>query len=322
MDTCGQIISTDSLYPAWLMTRQGDGPVLWYAGNPALLSYPAVAVTGVRDPTARIREQALTLGRTIARQGYGLISGCARGVDTLALEAAWEAGGWIIACPAGSLIREIAQDRARQQLASGRALFLSLYGKDEPFSPARAMLRNRLLMRLARLVVVTASHYREGGSYKGALEALKARKRWGVPLAALLDEIGFSEKQPEGQEAVFHATSLDEATRFGRERMDVLSSSVKDAANLTEPVPQTVFAARDCGPATGQKAASTGGCQPAYQSGQEPACHNVFAGNMALIRSGALHLSWPLPDDFVHTLSAWIEGAGKKWRSCMQPELW
>ena len=142
------------------------------------------------------------------------------------MRAAWEAGGWIIGCPAGSLIREIGQDMVQEQIASGRALFLSLYGNNEHFSPARAMLRNRLLMRLSRLVIVTASRYLEGGSYKGALEALRARTRWGIPLAALVEDTTLFGEQSSGQSCVAGSCEI-----FSGER---LASDV-DGSDVSNP---------------------------------------------------------------------------------------
>lgn len=326
MNTVGRIICSDVRYPPWLVARKGGAPELWYAGNLALLSQAAVAVTGVRNPDDAVAERAVTLGRTIARQGYGLVSGCARGVDTLALRAAWEAGGWIIGCPAGSLVREIGQDAVCQQLASGRALFLSLYGNDEPFSPARAMLRNRLLMRLSQLVVVTASRHLEGGSYKGALEALRARTRWGVPLAALVQDTTFFGEQSSGQPC---AAGYYDTFSGERPAPDLGGSDVSrpvageriPADPNRAPTERTPHAAH-VGPAGPEKACGGTGRQPDCQTMQGPAADELFAGNAALVKVGALPLTWPLPQAFVQALPVWIDDARTQWLAYGQPGLW
>ncbi|HPH03311.1 MAG TPA: DNA-processing protein DprA [Spirochaetota bacterium] len=326
MNTVGQIVCKDALYPRWLVTRTGSGPDLWYAGNLELLGQAAVAVTGVRNPDEAVAERAVTLGRTIARQGLGLVSGCARGVDTLALRAAWEAGGWIIGCPAGSLVREIGQDMVRQQIASGRALFLSLYGNDEPFSPARAMLRNRLLMRLSQLVVVTASRHLEGGSYKGALEALRARTRWGIPLAALVEDTTLFGEQSSGQSCVAGSHDIVSGQRLASDvdGSDVSNSRAGDripADPKMAPTEQTLYATH-VGPAGPETASGGTYRQPDRQPGQALQAREVFTGNVALVRAGALPLAWPLPQDFVQALPAWIADARTQWLTPAQPGLW
>jgi len=254
----------------------------------------------------------------------GLVSGCARGVDTLALRAAWEAGGWIIGCPAGSLVREIGQDMVQEQIASGRALFLSLYGNNEHFSPARAMLRNRLLMRLSQLVVVTASRHLEGGSYKGALEALRARTRWGIPLAALVEDTTLFGEQSSGQSCVAgtHDTASGQRPASG-----VDGSGETRAGNWIPADPKMAPTGRTphathVGPDK-QDYACGGTCrQPDRQPGQGSLAHEVFTGNMALVRAGALPLAWPLPQAFVQALPAWIADARTQWLTPAQPGLW
>ena len=326
MNTVGQIVCKDALYPPWLVTRTGSGPDLWYAGNLELLGQAAVAVTGVRNPDEAVVERAVTLGRTIARQGLGLVSGCARGVDTLALRAAWEAGGWIIGCPAGSLVREIGQDMVRQQIASGRALFLSLYGNDEPFSPARAMLRNRLLMRLSQLVVVTASRHLEGGSYKGALEALRARTRWGIPLAALVEDTTLFGEQSSGQSCVAGSHDIVSGQRPAS-GVDGSGVSHPRAGDRIPADPKMAPTERTPHATHVGLAKQDNICDGAYrqsdrQPGQGPHASDVFTGNAALVRAGALPLAWPLPQAFVQALPAWIADARTQWLTSAQPGLW
>lgn len=52
-------------------------------------------------------EVAQALGRQAASLGLPLISGAARGVDQLAMNAAFQAGGTVVGIPARSLVRTL-----------------------------------------------------------------------------------------------------------------------------------------------------------------------------------------------------------------------
>lgn len=94
-------------YPELLKLIE-DPPVLLYCkGNKALLkNFKNIAVIGTREPTKYGEAAAKKLARKFANEGYTIVSGLAKGIDTFAHLGALEAeNGKTIAVMAGSLDR-------------------------------------------------------------------------------------------------------------------------------------------------------------------------------------------------------------------------
>ena len=84
-------------YPGLLSELPDAPPMLFVAGDPALLWHPAVALVGSRAPTTGGRDNAGDFARTLAASGWCVASGLAAGIDTAAHTAALEAGGLTLA---------------------------------------------------------------------------------------------------------------------------------------------------------------------------------------------------------------------------------
>ena len=141
---------------------------------------------------------AREVGRQAARQGYTLVSGNAKGADQAAQEACLEAGGRVISVIADSL-----QDKEERE----GLLYLSLDSFDAPFSPARALHRNRVIHALGQLTFVAQCSQGTGGTWDGtvtnlrqslspvfcfqdgtaATEALQSMGAWGISREDLQD---------------------------------------------------------------------------------------------------------------------------------------
>jgi DNA processing protein len=78
-------------YPEALAAIHDPPPVLSVLGDSALLSHPSVAVVGARNASAAGRRLAREISAGISRNGFTVISGLARGIDTAAHEGALEA---------------------------------------------------------------------------------------------------------------------------------------------------------------------------------------------------------------------------------------
>lgn len=83
----------DREYPQRYRERlQESAPVvLFYAGEPALLGQPGIAVVGSRHLDPAGQESATFIGNACGLSGLVLYSGGAKGVDTLSMNAALEA---------------------------------------------------------------------------------------------------------------------------------------------------------------------------------------------------------------------------------------
>ena len=87
----------DSSYPPRLKEIHDPPPVLYVLGEILPEDERAVAVVGTRKATSYGREAAATLSRSLAGSGVTIVSGLARGIDSVAHRAALEGEGRTIA---------------------------------------------------------------------------------------------------------------------------------------------------------------------------------------------------------------------------------
>lgn len=93
----------DARYPSRLREIDDAPPVLYVRGTWASGDEWSVAVVGTRRATAYGRMAAQEFARGLAQNGVTVVSGLARGVDTIAHRAALDAGGRTIAVLANGL---------------------------------------------------------------------------------------------------------------------------------------------------------------------------------------------------------------------------
>ena len=167
----------DEDYPARLRERLKDSapPVLFGSGEQALLGQPGLAVVGSRDVDEAGQRFAAYVGEACARNGLEVYSGAARGVDAIAMGAALESGGRAVGVLADSLTRAVRAAEIRAALERGDLALTTPYAPEAGFSVGAAMGRNRLIYALADYALVVASDAQQGGTWAGAVEALKAR---------------------------------------------------------------------------------------------------------------------------------------------------
>jgi DNA protecting protein DprA len=152
-------------------------PVLHVWGNLDLLNRPAVGFCGSRHATAKGIEVTADTARQIVEQGWVVVSGHARGVDTMAHRTALENGGsTIIVAPEG--ISRFRLRRELKQIAKPEnILIISEFEPEAGWSVGRAMTRNKTIIGLSDAMILVEARL-EGGTF----EAGKAALRLKVPL--------------------------------------------------------------------------------------------------------------------------------------------
>lgn len=171
------ITRSDPNYPARLRdSLKHQAPtVLFGSGEIQLLQRPGVAVVGSRNIDEAGTAFAQEVGRKATAAGLPVVSGGARGTDRLAMQGALEAGGKAFGILADSLERTIRQPDVRQFLLEGQLVLLTPYAPTAGFSVGAAMGRNKVIYGLAEFAVVVSSDFQTGGTWAGAVEALKAK---------------------------------------------------------------------------------------------------------------------------------------------------
>lgn len=160
--------------------KRNSPPVLYYCGELEVLKSEGIGIVGSRD----IDENGLNFTKTLVQkcvsQGYAIISGGARGVDTAAQnEALLNKDGKAVSILADSMIQKIKQKEIREAISKGKLLLISPFHPKSVFTVYNAMDRNKYIYILSKCTVAVSSDYNKGGTWAGASENLK--NNW-VPL--------------------------------------------------------------------------------------------------------------------------------------------
>ncbi|MBI4408477.1 MAG: DNA-protecting protein DprA [Gemmatimonadetes bacterium] len=156
------LVEGDPRYPLELLEQLIDRPpVLFARGRLELLGRPAVAIVGARSHTEYGAESARELAEGLARAGVVVISGMARGIDSLAHAAAL-AGGTIGVLGCGiDVVYPPEHGRLYERMAT-EGLLLSEFPPGAPALRHHFPQRNRLIAALARGVVVIEARVKSG----------------------------------------------------------------------------------------------------------------------------------------------------------------
>lgn len=163
---CVPIARISSAYPERLRQRLGwDSPgCLWAKGDLSLLQQSAVALVGSRELEPLNIAFAQEAGAQAAQQGFVLVSGNARGADTLAQDSCLAHGGKVIS---------VVADALKNCPDDPNVLYLSETGFDLPFSALRALSRNRVIHCLGQLTLVAQCRAGKGGTWDGTTKNLR-----------------------------------------------------------------------------------------------------------------------------------------------------
>ena len=160
-------------------------PIIYYSGNLDLADRKAVAIVGSRDVDNDGVLFTKKFASKCAREGYVIVSGGAKGVDSIAENTSITENGCAISILSNNLNKKIKEKNVRNAILEGQLLVMSTVNPDAHFTVYRAMDRNKYIYGLSQYAVVVSSSYDKGGTWNGATENLK--KKW-VPLYVRNDE--------------------------------------------------------------------------------------------------------------------------------------
>lgn len=189
----GVITALDAAYPPRLRALGKHAPaVLFCRGNSALLtSDRSVAVIGARNSTEYGDSVAELFASELVRRGVTVISGLARGIDSIAHRAALDAGGNTIAVLGCGIDVLYPPNNARlQERIAEEGLLISEFAPGQPALPHHFPQRNRIIALLGRGVLVV-----EAGSRSGTRLTVDWALDHGVDVLAVPGPIGRYESQ-------------------------------------------------------------------------------------------------------------------------------
>jgi DNA processing protein len=176
------LIQQDESYPKRLNEIDQPPPVLYTQGNINPDDEWSVAIVGTRRVTAYGRQVAEDIAGRLARNGLTIISGLARGVDSIAHQAALDAGGRTLAV-LGSGIDRIYPPENRhlaEQIRANGAL-ISEFSPNTPPEASNFPQRNRLISGLSLAVIVIEAGIKSGALITASFAADQGREVFAVP---------------------------------------------------------------------------------------------------------------------------------------------
>lgn len=170
------IVSTDSNYPESLRVIDGTPPVLYMKGNIHKDDTFALAMVGSRMMSDYGRTVAHTLAFELASRGMTIVSGMARGIDTISHKGALKAGGRSIAVLGCGLDRPYPPENAGLfEELSRSGCVISEFPLGTPPNRENFPRRNRVISGLS-LGVLVVEATRDSGSLITAQYALDQGK--------------------------------------------------------------------------------------------------------------------------------------------------
>lgn len=171
----------EAAYPRLMAHMDNPPPLVTLRGEPAVFALPAIAIVGSRNASAAGTRITRQIAAELGKEGYGVVSGMARGIDRAAHEASLVTG--TVAVLAGGIDRPYPPENLDlyEAIPRERGALIS----EMPFGHiARARdfpRRNRLIAGLAHALVVVEAAQRSGSLISARLAGELGRLVLAVP---------------------------------------------------------------------------------------------------------------------------------------------
>ena len=169
-------------YPLRLTEIADAPPLLYFRGEITAADSNSIAIVGSRACTSYGLKTAERIAASLARAGWTVISGLARGIDGAAHKGALDAGGRTLAVLAGGLTRIYPPEHAELADAVARqgCLITETPMTVQP-QPGMFPARNRIISGLCRGVVVVEANAKSGALITVDHAAEQGREVFAVP---------------------------------------------------------------------------------------------------------------------------------------------
>lgn len=270
----------DTAYPP-LLRELTDAPLGLYRRGDYTFDAPCVAIVGSRRTTLYGQATAKKLGYELAKLGFCVVSGLARGIDTFAHEGALEAGGHTAAVLGNGIdiIYPPENLKLYQRIEENGGAILTEFPFGRRADKQSFAMRNRIVAGMSRAVIVVESDVSGGSMITAKFAGEQGRLVFAVP--GRIDQPSSAGCHQLIRDGATLLTSVD----------DILSE-----LNYLEGFGPAGVAAI---PEKVEKTPSTGAA-PANLSADEAKVLGCFAGG-AILTPDALVAASGLPS---HTLSA------------------
>lgn len=171
----------DSGYPPILKTLKQPPKLIFIKGSIKPQDFKAVAIIGTRNPTNYGKEMARAIAKRFSELGFTVVSGFAKGIDTIAIRSALENGGRAIGVIASGILNLYPKENKRlvEKLTRNGAL-LSERFPHKNVTKRALQIRNRITSGLGLGNIVV-----EGNKFSGTQWQLRFGDSQGKPAIAV-----------------------------------------------------------------------------------------------------------------------------------------
>ena len=158
------VTRADENYPRILKRKlkKNCPPLFYYVGDISLCNKKSIGIVGSRNCDKDDEEFTKNLVKKIIDNNYAIAS-----------ETALENNGIIIEYLSDSLLKKIKKKNIINAIRNKQLLLLSSSKPDAGFNVGMAMARNKYIYSQSEATIVIKSDYKKGGSWNGAVEAMK-----------------------------------------------------------------------------------------------------------------------------------------------------
>lgn len=173
----------DEDYPVNLKGLEGAPVVLFVKGTIKPGDAKSVAIVGSRNMSAYGKESAQNISSYLANAGITIVSGLARGIDTVAHKVALNAGGRTIAVLGSGLDRVYPWENSglAQNIVEKGGALVSEYPVGHQTLPFNFAARNRIISGLSKAVIVIEGAAKSGTLLTASAAAEQGRSVFAVP---------------------------------------------------------------------------------------------------------------------------------------------
>jgi len=167
----------DDYYPENLRHIAHPPSLLFYRGNKECLKYTnMIAIIGTRKPSEEGMNLTKKLSAILSNNGFVIVSGLAKGIDTIAHKSSIENNGLTIAVIPGSISSSEVYPKENRQLSEEiiekNGILISELPPGSPPSKKNIVARNRIQAGLSRIIIPT--DFKEGS---GTIHAINFGKK-------------------------------------------------------------------------------------------------------------------------------------------------
>ncbi len=201
----------DENYPRLLKEIYDPPIILYYKGEFQKRDEKAIGVVGTRKITGYGKLVTEKFTRYLVGAGFTIISGLARGVDTIAHQTAVEGGCRTIAVLGGGLKKIYPPENIRlaEKIWRGQGAVVSEFPPDFESLPGNFPARNRIISGLSKAILVTEAASDSGSLITARVALEQNRDVYAVPGPVTSDlSRGPADLIKEGARLVFEAQDI------------------------------------------------------------------------------------------------------------------